>query len=446
MPSGEELQKEIVNTNAELQTECSKSDFENDTPVIPEEVYSKLPDVLKNGSNVFTVVRERDIFLTSALTVLSGCFPNIFGLYGGEKVYANLYSFIIAPPASGKGRMKYAREICELIHKERMGVLTANKALATELQPLFIPGNISSSALIEQLQKNDGVGIICESEADTISTALQQDWGDFSDILRKAFHHESISLKRRKGGEYIEVTSPKLSCAITGTPDQIKGLIPSVNNGLVSRFLYYYFTEPAQKKEIGRLAGKINLSEHFAEIASEVLVKFQKISQHSSIEFLLTDDQFTVLNSLFKKYEDEAQSFINGHANSLVNRLQLMSYKIAMVLSVLSTDLTALGDRQQIKCKDQNFEIALALSEIYFQHAIAVFRRLSAKSNCTSSSLKGLVKNFYDLLGEEFSREKAIEIAKGLSIKERTAANYLKQLVETKHLEKLAHGKYKKFK
>ena len=55
--------------NAEVQ---SNEQYEL-TPLIPDEVYARLPALFQDGCNVFSG-RERDVFLTSALAVLSGCF------------------------------------------------------------------------------------------------------------------------------------------------------------------------------------------------------------------------------------------------------------------------------------------------------------------------------------------------------------------------------------
>ena len=41
--------------------------------------------------------------------------------------------------------------------------------------------------VIKHLVNNDGSGIIVETEADTISNSLRQEWGSFSDLIRKSF-------------------------------------------------------------------------------------------------------------------------------------------------------------------------------------------------------------------------------------------------------------------
>jgi hypothetical protein len=40
-----------------------------------------------------------------ALAILSGCLPGVTGVYAGNEVFPNVFSFAIAPAASGKGAL-----------------------------------------------------------------------------------------------------------------------------------------------------------------------------------------------------------------------------------------------------------------------------------------------------------------------------------------------------
>jgi hypothetical protein len=88
------------------------------------------------------------------------------------------------------------------------------------------------------LADNDGIGLLFETEGDTLSQTLKSDYGNYSDTLRKAYHHETISLSRRKDREYLEVKNPRLSVVLAGTPEQVRRLIPDTENGLMSRFIF----------------------------------------------------------------------------------------------------------------------------------------------------------------------------------------------------------------
>lgn len=75
----------------------------------------------------------------------------------------------------------------------------------------LILANSSASAFIQTLADTDFIAMIFETEADTLSGTFKQEWGNFSDVLRKAFHHERTSLFRRKDLEFIDIKDPHLA-------------------------------------------------------------------------------------------------------------------------------------------------------------------------------------------------------------------------------------------
>ena len=84
-------------------------DYLKTTPTIPDEVFEALPYIFKKGARAFTDKRKRDVFFTGAISILSGCLPNVTGVYFQERVFPNLYTFIIALAASSKGVLKNAK-------------------------------------------------------------------------------------------------------------------------------------------------------------------------------------------------------------------------------------------------------------------------------------------------------------------------------------------------
>jgi hypothetical protein len=172
-------------------------DYLKTTPTIPDAVYDALPLLLKDGARAFTDKRKRDVFFTSAISIISGCLPNVTGVYFQERVYPHLYTFIIAPAASGKGVLKNAKRLADKYHQKilqqsrdaqkihdnemsdfkqlershKKGEPSPEKPQAPPFKIIFIPADCSKARMIEHLKANDGQGIICETEADTMSGA-----------------------------------------------------------------------------------------------------------------------------------------------------------------------------------------------------------------------------------------------------------------------------------
>lgn len=66
-------------------------------------------------------IAQRDILLLGVFTVLGGTLnKRVRVLYGQKYMYPCLQTFIVAPPASGKGALTWVRRLAEPIHEEMM--------------------------------------------------------------------------------------------------------------------------------------------------------------------------------------------------------------------------------------------------------------------------------------------------------------------------------------
>ena len=414
----------------------SLSDHLLKSPMMPKEVFGLLPRVLKEGSDMFKTRREKDIFLTSAITVLSGCFPSIHGVYDRKKVHANLYSFIIAPAASGKGALTGAKDLAQEIHNELVVSQSDGQSCSGEQSSrspqrlLYIPGNVSAAAMVSLLRDNGGVGIICETEADSMNNALKQDWGGFSDVLRKAFHHEPVSYSRKLKNEYIEINKPKLSVSLSGTPGQVSGLIKSIDDGLFSRFIFYIFRNRPAWKDVSPIRSMPEYESCIADLQHDIksIYEFMKDLDYS---FDLTVIQWNRLNTQYTKTLRDSVTFIGHETSSTVMRLGLIQFRIAMTLSILRHFENSVASNR-IVCSDVDYSTAEVLSEAYLKHALLVYKIL------TKQLESGLGKNMDKLLKAlpiiPFRRKDAVDIGEKIGIPGRTVTNYLKSLLENKFL------------
>ena len=434
-------------------------------PYIPEDIFKSLPTILQEGCEVFENRREKDIFLTGALTILSGCFDKVEGVYDQKTVYPNLNCFIVAPAASGKGSFSFAKGLGMSYHKKVINLSIEEKRTYEQallqyknelknqrkkgndnsVEPpekppfkiVFIPGNSSSAAVIQHLMDSEGKGIFCETEADTIGNSLKQDWGGYSDLIRKAFHHESVSYSRKTNNEYFEIERPKLSMAVSGTPSQVCGLVNSAEDGLFSRIIFYVFKNKPEWRDVAPKLGKPILDKHFEVLSNKVLDAIEFLELYPT-EFDLTREQWNTLNSEFTNWLNEVANFVGEEATSVVKRLGVILYRIAMILTVLRKFENGLSERD-IQCEDIDFDIALKLVAVYKEHATYMFGTLP-KSGIINNKLK----EFYLALPESFKRKECLLIGKKVNIKERTIDKYLTELVKMAFLDKTDFGLYNK--
>lgn len=459
--------KEVIvtnNTNSNIIPE--EEDVLKTTPIIPQSVYDNLPPVLFESCKVFSDERERDVFLTGALAILSGCLPNVSGVYHGSKVYPCLYSFILAPAASGKGVLKFSKALADKYHEKTLAEsiearkiyednLAAFKMLKGKgktdenqempLEPkfkvVFIPGNVSDARVIQHLDWNEGKGIICETEADTVGTTMKKEWGSYSDMLRKAFHHEKISVSRKTNSEYVEVNEPQLAIALSGTPKQIFNIIPSAEDGLFSRFFFYVFKTDAIWLDPSPKGNPVNLTDYFVTQSKKVL-KMVEYYERDGMILLLTDKQWGEFNLLFEYFLEQVNTFVSDDALSVVKRLALILYRFCMIFTAIRK-FSANENAVEVYCLDVDFESAVSLIKTYLQHSIIMFNNLPKQGEQGPFKAGENKKLFYDALPNEFQRKEAIEIAVNFNIKERTADNFLKTCLG-KYLIKSDTGLYKK--
>ena len=453
--------------NTQPEDEDPLEDFLKTTPTIPDEVYEALPHILKEGSIAFSDKRKRDVFFTGAIAIISGCLPKVTGIYFQERVHPHLYTFIIAPAASGKGVLKNAKRLADKYHQQVLGASReAQKRHDAEMvdykelqrnrkkgepapekpnEPpfkiVFIPADSSHSRMIEHLQNNDGQGIICETEADTMSGAKKQDWGDYSPALWAAFHHEKITLTRKTNNEYIEINEPRLAVALSGTPAQAPKLIASAEDGLFSRFLFYAFKNEIVWQDPSPQSHTIVYNDHFDALSQSMLDMIGFLEQ-SPTAVQLQPEQWQVLNTTFSGILSEVTIFTSEEASGIVYRLGLIMFRLCMIFSALrkfeNGEVT-----DTIFCTDEDFNTALAIAQTYLQHSLLMFNNLPKQNEVMSFQSGDSKRKFFEALPEEFTRKQATELGSQFKLSARSVDEILKTATGVS-LTKLKAGLYRK--
>lgn len=130
----------------------------------------------------------------------------VYGIYDGHRVYAPLYNIIYSGAGNGKGNLMFNKELAYQVKKEMRSAYDAEKSKYDQAmaeweskskkdrgdaprEPVyrdpFVPGNSSSSAVYRALDANGGWGLMFETEADTVSSMIDSDYGNYSDLMQK---------------------------------------------------------------------------------------------------------------------------------------------------------------------------------------------------------------------------------------------------------------------
>jgi len=450
-------EKEIVPQPAAL--EVSKEEM----PTFSDSLYDTLPEFLKKVVEPSSSNEERDIMLLGTLTAFSACFPNLYGIYDQSKVYSNLFLFVTAPASAGKGKLNQVKQLVTPIHKlhreqamtlkEKFDSETAaynmkkgkNNDLEKPIKPpermLFIPANNSVTGVYQLLGDNEGRGLMFETEGDTLAQAFKSDYGNYSDGFRKAFHHETISYYRRTDREYVDIERPCLSTVLSGTPKQIATLVPNAENGLFSRFMFYYMNIKPVWKDVFAKRDGIGLEEHYERLGKEFLNLYKTLENNPPIEVTLSEEQKERFNTFFAALQTKYINLQPEEYIATVRRLGLIAFRMAMLFTALR--IMEDGDVNQTKeCEDVDFDNALAMVKVLVKHSSKIFNDLPIEPKKQKRMNKK--ERFLETLPDEFTRQVYLSKADELAIPHKTAEGYITGFVKSVLIHRDSHGKYEK--
>lgn len=430
-------------------------------PTIPTTVYNNIPTFLQQVVQPSSSNEERDILLLGALTAFSACFPKLFGVYDQRKVFSNLYLFVTAPASAGKGRLNQIKNLVNPVHKQKreqsktlkqqhqveMATYNMNKGKSETMEKpskppermLFIPANNSVTGVYQLISDNEGRGLIFETEGDTLAQAFKSDYGNYSDGFRKAFHHETISYYRRTDKEYVDIERPCLSTVLSGTPKQIQALVPSAENGLFSRFMFYYMNIKPTWKNVFQTDTTNGLDEYYDQLGNEFFGLYKTLKNNPDIEVRLTTEQQQKFNVFFEKLQTKYLNLQPDDYIATVRRLGLIAFRIIMLFSVFR--IMEDGDVNQVRyCEDIDFENALEMISVLVKHSSKVFNDLPIEQKEVKRANRK--ERFLEALPYQFSRQDYLNIADKNKIPHKTAEGYITKFVDAGLIHREAHNNY----
>ena len=430
-------------------------------PTIPDEVFNSLPQFLQQVVNPASSQEEKDILLLGALTAFSACFPKLFGIYDQRKVFANLYLFVTAPASAGKGRLNQIKNLVDPVHKLKreqakvlkqqfnteMATYNMNKGKDENLEKpgkppermLFIPANNSVTGVYQLISDNEGKGLIFETEGDTLAQAFKSDYGNYSDGFRKAFHHETISYYRRTDREYVDIEKPCLSTVLSGTPKQVATLIPNAENGLFSRFMFYYMNIKPTWKNVFSSNNNVGLDDYYSQLGNEFLGLYKTLKNNPKIEIRLTMQQQQQFNTFFESLQTKYINLQPEEYIATIRRLGLIAFRLMMLFTAFR--IMDDGDVNQVKeCEDIDFQNALTVISILVKHSSKVFNDLPIEQKTTKRLNRK--ERFLESLPKHFIRQEYLDLATKQNIPHKTAEGYITKFVDAGLIHREAHNNY----
>lgn len=424
---------------------------------------------------------EKDKTILAVLDLLAIAQPNVYGIYGEKRVYTPFYLFILGLAGiSHKGAIddikhllmpiernmqkqyyaqlaEYKEQHAEWETKKSQRKRGDNSAGPEPEEPtfrsLFISADSSAAAFKTDLFNDGGRAMVFSTEADTLTQVLSQEWGQFTDILRQAFHHEDITSTRAKDKQHIIIEEPQLGLLVTCTPKQIIELLsPKQNeNGTSSRDLFYCTKGNMEWRD--PFAGKEPAADRYREIGESVKQMYDLLVRRrdNRIQILLTDEQKQAFNEHFKPLLPEQIGLYGIDFAAFIVRIALVAFRMMMILTTLRNyEQGQLADTQQqaFVCSDNDYQTAMTIIDCLVAHTAYVYNTLLRPADDNQLAIQPMKPREQQLclaLPDEFTTKQFEQTAKALGIPLKTAQRYLGNLISRYQLiKRTSQGNYAK--
>ena len=459
----------------------------DELPLFPDWFFDKLPPLLQKIVSHGDNLAEQSMLLMTSMSVLSSVMPNYYMVYNGDRMEANLFFFVLAKSGSGKGKMKHCLQLVRPIHdkmleqslvaireyklkeaqmKARNRKKRRNEPDEIMMDPkppfrvFIMPAESSGAAFMRMFYENGGRGLMFETEGDTLAYIFGKDYGSFSDKFRKIPHHEpmqlnrvgnsSVTINEKEEGTYFEIKYPCMSAILSGTPNQLRNLIPSSENGLFNRFSFLYLPDNVEwVDQYGVNDGKL-YKDLFDSYAQDVYVMHMAFEcrGEEGVHFRMTPSQREKVDKYFRTLLLRSDLLYEGDYNGTVRRLGVIHGRLCMILTALRVQSVAEYE-QDLICSDEDVDMMLEMVKILNCHTSYAYRSLTPKPKENSMMNMPAKYRLYKALPKEFTINEAEIIGNLLKISRSTIYRYVHQFAEGDNgkgllIEKSGHGTYRK--
>ena len=442
-------------------------------PLLAPSVYTNLPSILRKAVETMHIRQEKDLVLIGSIVTLSSVLLPFRTIFHGRTIFPNMFLFVPGPAGSGKGRLDFCyrlvrpihndkRELWQLQQEEYKQELDRYRALSKKekanttspVKPpitlLRVPANCSATSFAEAMADNGNM-LMFETEGDTVVNTFKSDYGNYSDNFRKAFAHEEFGyLRRGNDSEEKEVHNPRLSVVLSGTPEQVKSLIPNAENGLLSRFIFY--TLSATDEWLDGFSGydaDNPLEKVFDDLGNEVERYYQHLKNIQEVWFSLSFVQQQKFNDYFAE-EKQRMKALNGDLyNASTHRLSWALLRISMILTALRCMDTGKVP-EKVECSDIDFDIALSIIRTVSHHNDYIFNVLNEgvteevkiSETYSSAARSTLLSILPDSFTSKDMQAAAVKISKSV----RTVERQIRRAIDNGQVKELGKGSYQKIK
>jgi hypothetical protein len=231
-------------------------------------------------------------------------------------------------------------------------------------------------------------------------------------------------MQRRQNREHFSVEHPRLSVLLTGTRGQVFRLIPNTENGLFSRFMFYSFPAVPSFRDVFVHNGT-DPGHSFRELGqlAQQMYQFLK-AQSESIQLYFLPEQQADFIAFFREVTEVAHRGSGVPILATIHRLGLISFRIAMVMSMVRYyHFKKRKNQLTVKIQQADLVIAKKISLTLLYHANMLIADMKDGSKIIQTQAKQ--QHFFAALPNEFSWAQALETGKQFGMSPSSVRRYL---------------------
>ena len=462
---------------------------------LDEVFFESLPPLIGDVLSHYPDRALRTQQLVAMLTLLSTATIHCRVNHDNRHYGTALMTLIYGSPASGKGRMTELlplvrgidRRVREESRKERLraerqleaqrikrqrmaknrdlndsdierAVLT-EEAIEVPLPRCHIMAdNITVPAMLQYMKGSEPHALLLTaSELLTIVQQSRTDFGNMRDLLLRAFHEEPMSYAIKTGQESIYLEHVRLGVLLSGTYSSLRQFMPTVDDGLPSRFLFYEtpsvtdWRTPMSAVQSRAFNDTIRRTAAVFDKLYALLSRYDSSHHDTPLpQLTLTDSQEQYIDQTFSRMNDWYLGYTGTEEILAAVRRRIIDAKrIVLLLSLLRgyaqhESWDEVLATPAITADDDDINLALTLIEYLMRHSVATFGFIQPEAPDADTTERLTAVRHLDLLPVTFTTADAIGCGKRYAISERTTKRRLKAWLKGKFINQLSHGKYEK--
>lgn len=433
----------------------------------PPAVYENLPPFFKEMFTGGLTEVEKSVTFIGGVGIFSAAMPGVSGSYQGSICEPPLFCCISGAPASGKGmvnkihkvfhvyaegiRRTSAREVksyndkmkqynFEMVKQLKLKGELPEEPECVRQKGLELAGNISRPRMIEQLADNGHyAALMCETEIDVINNSMEQDNGQYHDLLNQIFQHEQVS-KDTKQDKYYSNPFPRMALVFTGTEGQVTRLIHSTEDGLFSRLLCFYISGQGEWKPLTDADDTPQRATYYSDLGHALQEIALFLDQHPTwVSY--TEEQRKYMNEIFPLELERLRAFGEGDKTAILFRMGMIHFRICMILTGLRKGEQRLP-YAEMKIRNDDFNTATQVIFHCLNHSLVLSTLLKKDEVLKPISNPLISEQLFSQLGENFTTQEALEKGVNLGMEKRTIESTLTRWCNKMLITRIMKGKY----